>query len=84
MKNIHHLVFASGYKSMVRVLQSIGRGIRIVEGKKCLRLYDIIDDLRFKSKSTTFSNYSMQHMEERIKIYEKESFTWTEQKIELN
>ena len=33
IKNLHHVIFASPSKSRVRVLQSIGRGLRKAKGK---------------------------------------------------
>jgi superfamily II DNA or RNA helicase len=83
VKNLHHLVFASGYKSMIKVLQSLGRGIRKAEGKTHLTLYDIIDNLKFKHSGISYENFSMKHFKERVKIYEKEGFVWNVKKIKL-
>ena len=46
IKNLHHVVFASPSKSRIRVLQSIGRGLRKGKGKDECMLYDIADDMR--------------------------------------
>lgn len=85
VKNLHHLVFASGYKSMIKVLQSLGRGIRKSAGKKYLRLYDIVDNLKFRSKveKISYENFSMKHFKERMVIYEKEQFTWKIQTFKI-
>jgi len=43
-------------------------------------LFDIGDDLSWKSKK----NYTLQHMIERIKIYNEEGFTYKLVRINLN
>ncbi len=65
--NIDNIIFASYYKSKVKVLQSLGRGLRVHEGKTHLTLFDIADDLRIGKHV----NYSYQHLEERISIYDE-------------
>ena len=70
IKRLHNIVFASPSKSRIRVLQSIGRQLRIAENKVVARLYDIGDDLSWKS----WVNHTYRHMKERIKIYESEGF----------
>ena len=45
IRNINNIVFASPSKSVVRVLQSIGRGLRKTKTKDKVKLYDISDDL---------------------------------------
>ena len=72
IRNLHNIVFASPSKSRIRNLQSIGRGLRLSETKKETILYDISDDLCWRSRK----NYAFQHYEERIKIYDEESFPY--------
>jgi superfamily II DNA or RNA helicase len=72
IRNIHNVVFASPSKSVVRVLQSIGRGLRKSETKTAVNVYDIGDDLRHKK----YRNHSLNHMDERIRIYTKEKFKY--------
>jgi superfamily II DNA or RNA helicase len=76
IKRIHNIIFASGYKSRVKVIQSIGRGLRKYKDKVFLKLYDIVDDLSFidKRQKIKYINYSIQHFKERLKIYNKEQF----------
>lgn len=70
IRNIHNIIFASPSKSQIRVLQSIGRGLRVSDDGRTTKLYDIADDLRHKGKP----NFSLLHCGERIKIYKKELF----------
>ena len=79
IKNIHNIIFASPSKSVIRVLQSIGRGLRKSKTKNKVKLYDISDDLCFKK----YKNHTMRHLDERIRIYSNENFNWKSVKIQL-
>ena len=72
IKNLHNIIFASPSKSRVRNLQSIGRVLRKGENKNKAVLYDIADDITYKSKK----NYTLNHLIERIKIYSEEKFNY--------
>jgi superfamily II DNA or RNA helicase len=72
IKNLHNIVFASPSKSRIRNLQSIGRVLRKGENKNKAVLYDIADDITYKSKK----NYTLNHLIERIKIYNEEKFNY--------
>ena len=72
IKNLHNIIFASPSKSRVRNLQSIGRVLRKGENKTKAVLYDIADDITYKSKK----NYTLNHLIERIKIYSEEKFNY--------
>ena len=73
IRNLHNIIFASPSKSRIRNLQSIGRGLRIGENKQQCKLYDIGDDLTWKTRK----NYTLYHMMERIKIYADEEFDYS-------
>ena len=47
IKNLHNIIFSSPSKSRIRVLQSIGRGLRTSESKTKTTLYDISDDVSY-------------------------------------
>ena len=68
--SIENVIFASPSKSKIRNLQSIGRGLRLKEGKTHCNLYDLADDLHWKSKK----NHTLNHAAERYKIYAEEQF----------
>ena len=72
IKNLHNIIFASPSKSRIRNLQSIGRILRKGNQKAKATLYDIADDIRYKSKK----NYTLNHLIERIKIYNEENFNY--------
>ena len=72
IKRLHNIIFASPSKSQIRVLQSIGRGLRKSADGRATKVFDIADDLHWKSKK----NYTLNHAAERIKIYAKEKFKY--------
>ena len=72
IKNLHNVIFASPSKSRVRNLQSIGRVLRKGDNKTKAVLYDIADDITYKSRK----NYTLNHLIERIKIYNEENFNY--------
>lgn len=72
IKNLHNVIFASPSKSRIRNLQSIGRVLRKGNQKEKAVLYDISDDISTKS----VKNYTLNHLMERIKIYNEESFNY--------
>jgi len=79
IKNIHNIVFAFPSKSVIRVLQSIGRGLRTSDTKDIAKLYDIGDDLCYKS----YKNHTLKHLDERIKIYTNEGFNYEQIAIRI-
>ena len=72
IKQLHNVIFASPSKSRIRNLQSIGRVLRKGNGKVKATLYDIADDISYKSKK----NYTLNHLIERIKVYNEEKFNY--------
>jgi superfamily II DNA or RNA helicase len=72
IKNLHNVIFASPSKSRIRNLQSIGRVLRKGNNKVKAVLFDIADDCTHNSKK----NYTLNHLIERIKIYNEENFNY--------
>ena len=72
------MVFSSPSKSRIRNLQSIGRGLRLGDNKVVCKLFDIGDDLSWKSKK----NYTLEHMTERVKLYNEEGFNYKLVKVD--
>jgi superfamily II DNA or RNA helicase len=73
IRKLHNIIFASPTKSVIRVLQSIGRGLRTHESKSHLNLYDIIDAL---NTSKTKRNHTYSHGIERLAIYTEQNFEY--------
>ena len=79
IKNLHNIIFASPSKSRIRNLQSIGRVLRKSDKKEKATLYDIADDISYKSRK----NYTLNHLIQRIEIYNEENFNYDIKNIPL-
>lgn len=79
LKKLDNVIFASGSKSEVKVLQSIGRALRKGNDADSATLYDITDDL---SKGS-FQNYTLQHFRKRIEIYGAQQFPFKIYTVEI-
>ena len=66
IKNLHYIMFANGGKAKVRIIQSIGRGLRLHKDKKQLIIFDIADNLI----------YGQRHIDERKKLYDSENIKY--------
>jgi superfamily II DNA or RNA helicase len=71
IKNLPYIIFLSGGKSFIRIVQSIGRGLRLHPSKNKLTLFDICDNLK----------YSMEHLEKRKQFYDEQQIEWKEIEI---
>lgn len=69
--NIHMIMFAAGGKSFVRIVQSIGRGLRLHESKNELLIVDVADEL----------TYGRKHADRRKQIYRQQQIPCTEHLI---
>ena len=72
IKNIHYIIFALTGKAKIRILQSIGRGLRKHDSKKLLTIFDLADNLY----------YGLKHLEHRLELYEEENINYGIKHIE--
>ena len=79
IRAINNIVFASPSKSRIRVLQSIGRGLRQSEDKSKVKLFDVSDNISYKSRQ----NFTYRHFTERLNIYKEEQFKYEINRINL-
>jgi superfamily II DNA or RNA helicase len=79
IKRLDNIIFASPSKSKIRNLQSIGRVLRKGNGKDKATLYDIVDDLTWKSKE----NFAVKHFRERVNIYSDQGFDFKMYNIDI-
>jgi len=70
---IFNLVLLEPGKSFVRVIQSIGRGIRKAEDKDHVEIWDI----------TSACKYSKRHLTERKKFYKEAKYPFTITKVNI-
>lgn len=68
---IFNLVLLEPGKSFVRVIQSIGRGIRKAEDKDFVQIWDL----------TAASKYAKRHLTERKKFYKEAKYDYSIQKV---
>lgn len=61
------IMFASGGKSFIRTIQSIGRGLRLHETKNKLIIIDLADKLK----------YGIRHSDKRKEIYKSEKINFS-------
>ena len=71
IKNLHYIVFAGGGKAKVKIIQSIGRGLRLHKDKKGVIIIDMADML----------HYSHQHYMKRLNLYKQEKINYGIKKI---
>ena len=70
---IENIIFAHPTKSKITSMQSIGRGLRLKDGKTSCTLFDIADNMTSGKKVNT----TMRHLGERIKLYTQAGFQYT-------
>ena len=70
---IENIIFAHPAKSAITIIQSIGRGLRLKDGKDKCTLYDISDNMTYKKKA----NISYRHLGDRLGTYTKNGFTYS-------
>jgi superfamily II DNA or RNA helicase len=72
INNLHNIFLVESYKSEVLIKQSLGRGMRKMEGKEKVNVIDFVDDF----SSPKYQNYLMKHSAARIDIYKREGFQY--------
>ncbi len=60
IKNLHNVVFAAIGKARIKIIQSIGRSLRLHHTKEMATIFDIAD---------VSLHYGLRHYEERKKLY---------------
>jgi len=67
IKNLPYIIFALAGKAKIKIVQSIGRGLRKHENKDKLVIFDITDNLK----------YSEEHLQKRLSIYQNEQIKYS-------
>lgn len=81
---LHAIMLFSNSKSRIKVLQSIGRGLRKHNSKNKVIIYDIVDDLSYKKRTGRIAkNYCMQHFDERSSYYIEQEFPVITTKLDI-
>lgn len=74
IKRIFEMMAIDAGKSFVRIIQTIGRGLRKAEDKDSVRFTDICSDLK----------YSKKHLAERRKFYREAEYPHKKKKVDYN
>jgi superfamily II DNA or RNA helicase len=75
IKNLHNVIFASIGKARIKIIQSIGRSLRLHHTKEIATIFDVAD---------ICLNYGFKHYEERKRLYEAENIPLiTKQLVEV-
>jgi superfamily II DNA or RNA helicase len=80
IKKLRNLIFAHPSKSIIRVLQAVGRILRLHDEKGDANVYDFVDNFSFEGKP----NYALKHAMERWNIYKEAEMPVSFKKIEMN
>lgn len=82
---IHNVIFGSSSKSEIRVLQSIGRGLRTHKSKEKLVLWDLVDDFSYVSRNGKLKqNYMFKHWDERVHYYKEQEFPCVKRTVNVS
>lgn len=80
MKNLHNVIFSSDCKSYFKILQSIGRSLRVHKSKTMARIFDLhhmIEESYFSTranKQMEFKSNLSRHYYEREDFYNEEEY----------
>lgn len=80
IKNLQYMIFTENTKSIITVLQAVGRALRLAENKTKATIFDIGDSI---VRTKTKQNYAWSHFVQRIEYYAKEKFKVTIKKYQL-
>ena len=69
--NLHNIIFASAGKAKIKIMQSIGRALRLHPTKKLATIFDIADNTK----------YGIIHLKERKKLYQLEKYEYNEKSL---
>jgi superfamily II DNA or RNA helicase len=79
INNLHNIFLVESYKSEILIKQSLGRGMRKMEGKDKVVVIDFVDDFSIGR----YKGYLSKHSSERIEIYKREGFEYRIYNIKL-
>jgi superfamily II DNA or RNA helicase len=72
------------FKSEIKVLQSIGRGLRKCADKERMILWDVVDDLRYPKGKKMIHNFTYRHWEKfRLTYYTEQEFEYDTEEINI-
>jgi superfamily II DNA or RNA helicase len=70
--NLHNIIFASAGKAKIKIMQSIGRALRLHPTKEMANIFDIADNTK----------YGRRHLNDRIVLYTTEKYNYEKTNIQ--
>jgi len=77
--SLKNIVFTTPTKSRIKIMQAIGRTLRYHKDKEEAVVFDIADDLSWKSKQ----NHTIKHYISRVSYYAQENFVYKQYNIDM-
>ena len=74
LPRLHNIILSHPSKSIIRIMQSLGRGLRKSDDKAFLKVYDLCDAI---DTTKTSSNYTYNHFIARLKLYTSEQHPYS-------
>jgi superfamily II DNA or RNA helicase len=82
IRNLHNIIMAISWKARIKVLQSIGRGLRIADNGMDTTVLDILDSIPHPD-GLKKANTILRHGLERLAMYKQEGFPFKVAKVQL-
>lgn len=73
INNLHNILFTTPSKARKKILQQIGRGLRLSDDGSVTNLIDIVDDMSYRRHK----NYALEHFLKRIDYYDQQKFSYS-------
>ena len=81
--NLHNIYIVESSKSEIIVRQMLGRGMRLMDGKEKITVFDFSDNFQYGTHPWQKRNYLLRHADERRKIYKNKRFPYKLFKVKL-
>lgn len=81
--NLHNIFIIESSKSEIIVRQILGRGMRLMDGKDEITVFDFVDNYLYGNHKYQKINYLMRHGNERQNIYKEKRFPYKRFKIKI-
>lgn len=84
IKKLHNVILYGNGKGKIKILQSLGRGLRKHPSKDKVFLYDVVDDMTYTTRFGNLKqNYLYKHWMERLGYYKAEGYPMYSTKLAL-
>lgn len=81
--NVHNIYIVESNKSEIIVRQILGRGMRLMDGKEKITVFDFSDNFIYGTHQWQKKNYLIRHADERRKIYKEKRFPYKLFRVKL-